>query len=201
MPMYAVVAPGFSSVYTDWKDVERIRALYPYPKWIKCRTEAEAHEFIKRNSYSKKVKQLYNYGDTLEDLYVNAEYKIGPDCVYYIIDTRRVGNIRLLSEDALVEYKGNKIFVKIPNIYLSDELLSGHMSAIHNLLHLVGEFIDINITVPNFAVFYSLTVYSKGANRVVQLTRDAISKRLCKVAFTLKMSYDSDMIEEDVCDE
>lgn len=201
MPLYAVVAPGFSAVYSDWKDVERIRALYPYPKWTKCRTETEAQEFLKRNSYSRKVKQLYNYGDTLNDLYINVEYRIGPDCVYYVIDTRRVGNIRLLSEDALVEYKSNKIFVKIPNIYLSDELLSGHMSAIHNLLHLVGEYVDVNITVPNYAVFYALTVYDKGNNRVVQLTRDAISKRLCKVAFTLKMRDYSDELEEDLLNE
>jgi hypothetical protein len=103
-----------------------------------------------------------------------------------------------LSDDALVEYKGNKIFVKIPNIYLSDELLSGHMSAIHNLLNLIGEFIDVNIVIPNYAVFYALTSYDKGNNRVVQLTRDAISKRLCKVAFTLKMRDYSDDLEEEL---
>ena len=50
-----------------------------------------------------------------------------------------------------------------------------------------GEFVDLNIELPNYSIFYCLTVYSKGNNRSVQLTRDAISKRLCEVAFTLKM--------------
>ena len=62
--MYAVVAPGFSCVYSSWSDVERIKALYPYPKWCKCNTETEAQAWIKRNSYSNKLSSIYNYGNT-----------------------------------------------------------------------------------------------------------------------------------------
>ena len=195
--MYAVVAPGFSCVYTNWKDVERIKALYPYPKWCKCQTESEAHEFIRRNSYGKSVKQLYNYGDTFSDLFVDIKYRIGPDCVYYMLDTKRVGNLRLPTDRALVEYKGNRIYVKIPDIYLSDESIAGHMSAIYNILALIGNFVDVNIELPNYSIFYCLTAYSRGNNHSVKVTRDFINERLCKVAYTLKMrNYGDDVLEE-----
>ena len=83
--MYAVVAPGFSCVYSSWSDVERIKALYPYPKWCKCSTETEAQAWIKRNSYSNKLSSIYNYGNTsaasipilLDELKKNGRIKAG----------------------------------------------------------------------------------------------------------------------------
>lgn len=187
MAMYAVVAPGFSGVFTNWHEIERVKALYPYCKWQKFHDEASAQEFIKRNLSNHVVKQLYNYGNTLRDLYVDAIYKIGPDCVYYVLHCQRVGRLRLNCPEALVEYKGSKIYVKVPNMYLSDESIAGHMSAIHNLLTLVGDYIDLNITLPNYSVFYALTAYNKGGSRAISVTRDLIDRRLCQVAFTLKM--------------
>lgn len=185
--MYAVVAPGFNSIYVNWKDVERIHALYPYAKWRKCKSEHEAREFIKRNSTHHAIKQLYNYGDTLKDLYIDARYRIADDCIFYVFNTKRLGRMRLDAKGIIVEYKGNEIYVKIPNIRLSDESIAGHMSAIHNMLTLLGEYVDVNIELPNFSVFYALTAYSRGGVRAISITRDLISKRLCKVAFTLKL--------------
>lgn len=185
--MYAVVAPGFSCIYHNWSDVERIKALYPYPKWGKFSTEAQAQEFIKRNTCSKQLKEIYNYGNTLSTMYLDVKYRIGKDCLFYTINTKRVGTLRVSAPNALVEYRGSMIFVKVPNVKLSDESIAGHMSAIYSLLELVGEYVDVNIEIPNYSIFYCLTVYSKGNNRSVQLTRDAISKRLCEVAFTLKL--------------
>ena len=96
-----------------------------------------------------------------------------------------------------VEYKGNRIYVKIPDIYLSDESIAGHMSAIYNILALIGNFVDVNIELPNYSIFYCLTAYSRGNNHSVKVTRDFINERLCKVAYTLKMrNYGDDVLEE-----
>ena len=38
---YAVIVPGMSRVFKRWSDVERIIALYPYPKYRKFETEEE----------------------------------------------------------------------------------------------------------------------------------------------------------------
>ena len=185
--MYAVVAPGFSCVYSSWSDVERIKALYPYPKWCKCSTETEAQAWIKRNSYSNKLSSIYNYGNTLKDLYIDVKYKIAKDCIYYVLDCKRIGRLRLNVEGILVEYKGSKIYVKLPNTYVSDETVAGHMSAIHNLLQFVGDYVDLNIELPYYSLFYCLTVYSKGNNRHVKLVKDLIDERLGAVALSLKL--------------
>jgi len=194
--MYAVVAPGFSSIYTNWSDVERIKALYPYPKWCKCSSEAEAYAWIKRNTYSRGLNSIYNYGNTLKDLYIDAKYKIGEDCIYYVLDCKRIGKIRVPSEDILVEYKGSKVYIKLPNTYVSNETVAGHMSAIHNLLILLGDYVDINIELPYYSLFYCLTVYSQGNSRPIQLVKNLIDNRLGAVALSLKMLNFSE--EEDI---
>lgn len=191
--MYAIVAPGFSSVFTNWEDVERVRALYPYPKWCKCYSEEEAHNWIKRNSYGAKSARVYNYGDTLKDFYIDAKYKIMKDCVYYVLDCSRIGSIRVNVPNALVEYKGNKIYIKLNNIYLSNETVSGHMSALHNLLLIVGNYVDINIELPYYSLYYCLAVYSKGNNRAINIVKNLLNERLGSVAYTL--NFDN-LIEE-----
>ena len=185
--MYAVVAPGISGIYYDWKQVERVHALYPFAKWCKCYSENEAREFIKRNTNKLIVKQLYNYGDTLKDLYIDAKYKIGNDCLYIVLDTSKVGIIRLNCKDVIIEYKGYKVYIKVENTFLSDSTIASHMSAIHTLLSIVGPYVDVNIVLPNFSIYYALTSYKGKKSRAISLTQDAIKNRVCKVAYTLQM--------------
>lgn len=191
--MYAIVAPGFQGVFTDWEDVERIRAFYPYPKWHKCYSEEDAYEWIKRNAYSSKSSYVYNYGDTFSDFHIDAKYKILEDCVLYKFDCKRVGNIRLNVPNALIEYKGTTIYVKLNNTYLSNETVSGHMSAIHNLLSILGDYVDVNIELPYYSLYYCLTVYSKGNSRSINLTKGLITSRLGAVAYSLNFG---NLIEE-----
>lgn len=184
--MYAVIAPGFECIYTSWKDVERIKALYPYPKFCKCNSEDEALEWIRRNKYARKLDSIYNYGNTFSDFYADVKYKIGDNCVYYVINTSRIGHLRINSPDTLVEYKGNKIYVKCLNIKVSNETLAGHLSAIYNLLGIVGPYIDINLELEHYALYYALTVYSKGKSRPVNIVRKALAERLGATAISLK---------------
>lgn len=199
--MYAVVAPGISGIYYDWKQVERVHALYPFAKWSKCYNEQEAREFIKRNTSKHVVKQLYNYGDTLKDLYVDAKYRIGKDCLYIVYDTSRVGLLRINRDDLIIEYKGYKIYIKVENTFLSDTTIASHMSAIHTILNIIGPYVDVNITLPNFSIFYALTSYKGKRSRSISLTQELIDRRLCKVAYTLKMKNIGDYKEEEVVDE
>lgn len=196
--MYAVVAPGFSCVYSNWADVERVKALYPYPKWCKCYSEEEAQAWIKRNSYGKHLSRVYNYGNSFPELNIYVRYRISTDCVYYILDCRKVGNIRIHAQDALVEYKGSKIFIKLPNIKVSNETVAGHMSAIHNLLQIVGDYVDLNIELPYYSLFYCLTGYSRGNSRPITLVRQLIDRRLGAVALSLKLENFSKEESSDV---
>ena len=190
--MYAVIAPGFSCIYTNWQDVERIKALYPYPKFCKCNTEAEAADWIQKNKYARRLDGVYNYGNTFDDFYVDVKYKIAPDCVYFVLDISRLGRLRLNIPDALIEYKGNKIYVKCPNIHVSNETLAGHLSVIYNILNMIGPYVDINLELEYYALYYALTIYSKGNNRSVSAVRKLLSERLGATAISLKF------LQEDV---
>lgn len=185
--MYAVVAPGFSNVYSSWKDVERIKKLYPYPKFAKFQNEEDAYEWIKRNRYGTRLSRIYNYGDNFDDLYIDAKYKIGDGCVYYVLDVSRMGNIRIKADDALIEYKGSKIYIKYPSLKVSNESISGHISIIYNLLSILGDYVDVNIELPYYSIFYALTSYEGGKVRSIQLTKDLINSRMGSVAYSLKM--------------
>ena len=200
--MYAVVAPGFNGIYTNWADVERVKALYPYPKWAKCFSETEAQNWIRRNSYGWTLHSVYNYGNTLKDLYINAKYKICSDCIYYVLDCSRIGRIRIHSPGTLIEYKGNKIYIKLPDIQVSNESVAGHMSAIHNLLKIIGDYVDVNIELPYYSLFYFLTSYCRGNSRPIMLVKELINKRLGEVAYSLKleqMDKEEDDTEHERC--
>lgn len=185
MAMYAVVAPGISCVYTNWKDVERIKALYPYPKWVKVNSEKEAQEWLRRNTYGHGLKTITKYGNTLESLYVNAKYLILEDCLCISYDTSRLGFVRLPKSTNLVEYKGSKIFVKIPNTKLSNETIVGHMSAIYNVLQTIGDIVDINIELPYYSIYYSLTGYSKGNQKSINTVKNLIKNRQGAVSYSV----------------
>lgn len=184
--IYAIVAPGYSLVTTDWNKIERVKALYPFPKWQKCRSEEEANLFVKKNYVPRPVKLMYNYGDTFKDLYINASYKIGKDCLYFEYDTSRVGMLKFRDPSMVVEVAGKMIYVKMPNIYLSENSISSHMSAIYNLLLTLGPNVDVNIRIKYFAVYYSLTSYTGTGVHAINVVCDYIKNRLCKVAFTLE---------------
>lgn len=184
--IYAIVAPGYKLITKDWSKVERVKALYPYPKWKKCYSEEEAQVFVQKNYVANPVKLLYNYGDTFKDLYVDASYRIGKDCLFFEFDTSRVGRLKISNPDIIVEYSGKMVYVKLPNIFLSEVSISSHMSAVYNLLNTLGPAVDVNIKIPYFAVYYALTSYTGSKVRAIEVTKEHINSRLCKVAFTLE---------------
>lgn len=194
---YAIVAPGISGVYSEWSAVERIKSLYPYPKFAKFTYESDAYDWLRKNKYSDKKFGVYNYGNTFNDKYINVKYKICDNCVYYKLNCKRLGRLRVDDiQDAVIEYKGNEILIRIDNMNLSNESVVGHMSAIYNLLDIIGPYVDVNILVDYYAVFYCLTGYS-GNDRYITIVRDKIKERLCEVA----VSYDFKNLIGDECDE
>lgn len=186
---YAVTAPGFSCVYTDWGMVERARVFYPYLKWKKVYSQEQADKFIARNKSDAKIKMIYNYGETF-DICVTVSYTIHPDSVEYIIDTRKTGMFRLHNPDYIIEYRSTEIRAILPGITLHEDVISSHMSAVYNVLQLLGEYVDVNIVLPNYSIYYALAYYSGTAQRSVCLVQDYIKSRLAKVGYTLKRMED-----------
>lgn len=194
--MYAVVAPGLKGVYEDQKTIDRILALYPYTKFRKFQTEEECWRFLARYENNHGIDEIYNYGETFNTHFVTMEYFVR-DSLYYNFRTEKLGYIKVVYPNALVENRSNLIKVKLDNIVANNDSIFGHMIAIYHGLKIIGGFIDVNIVVPDHSVFYAVHSYT-GNNRVIGRVKDLMRKRQGKVALTLKTHLDASTWWEDL---
>lgn len=176
---YGVVAPGIHAVYEDFAPVKRIMTLYPYPKFRKFKTEEEAWAFVKRHQNKHVYSGITKYGDTFDNHYVKMEYFIGDNSLYYNFRTDKIGYIKIISNKATVQNRTSLIMARIDNISLNRDMISSHLIAIYHGLDLIGDFIDVDVTVPDHSIFYTLMTYSgysKVINRVLTQIRDRLGK-------------------------
>lgn len=181
---YGVVAPGLSNVYEDYKSVERIKSLYPYPKFRKFNTDEAAWEFVRRNKNKHEFSSVYKYGDTFDNLCISMEYFIGKDSIYFNFRTSKIGYIKIISDRAEVENRANIITATIKNIELNNEMITSHLITIYHGLQLIGDFIDVDVTVPDHSIFYTLMTYN-GNSRVINRVLEQIRNRKGKLSVSL----------------
>lgn len=184
---YAVIVPGINTVYQTWGEVERIIALYPYPKYRKFATEEECWEYVRRHTTKRIYTDITKYGETFDNLYVKMEYFIRGDKVYYNYKTGKMGYIAIESTDpsVIVINRTSGIKAILKDIYLNDNLITSHMIAIWHGLRIIGEFVDIDIRVPDHSIFYALMTY-KGSNKTINRVRRYIDERMAKVSVSMK---------------
>lgn len=191
---YGVVAPGISGVYEDFSSIERIMALYPYPKFRKFKNEEDAWSFVKRYNNKHVYGGINKYGDTFDTHFVRMEYFIGEDTLYFNFRTSKIGYIRIVSGKATIQNKSNLIMARIDNIFLNKDMITAHLIAIYHGLQLIGDFIDVDVTVPDHSIFYTLMTY-KGNSKVINRVLEQIRNRLGKLSVSLP---DLGTEEEDV---
>lgn len=181
---YAIVAPGVSGVYDNYQYIKRIKTLYPYCKFRTVVDEEAGWEFVRRYRNLHKFVQLYKYGNTFKTMCVCMEYFIYNNSVYYNFRTEKVGNIKLCKEGANIDHRYGLIMVELPNMKLNKDTILGNLIAIFHGLDLLGDFLDVDITIPNHSVFYSLMTYS-GSDRRILRVREKIENRLGNISLTL----------------
>lgn len=184
---YAVIVPGISTVFKDWKDVERICALYPYPKFRKFKTEEECWEYVRRHTTKRVYTDITKYGDTFDKLCVTMEYFICEDKVCYNFRTKSIGYIAIESKDESVTITNRNGVIKatLNSIYLNADIISNHLIAIWHGLKIIGDYIDVDVKVPDHSIFYALMTY-KGNNKTINRVRDFIDNRFAKVSVSMK---------------
>ena len=192
---YGVVAPGIRAVYEDFSSVKRIMALYPYPKFRKFKTDEDAWNFVKRYQNKHVYAGISKYGDTFDTHYVKMEYFIGKNALYYNFRTSKIGYIKVISNKAVIQNRTNLIMARVDNISLNSEMITAHLIAIYHGLQLLGDFIDVDVSVPAHSIFYTLMTYS-GYNKVILRVLEQIRNRLGKLSVSLP-----DMGEEDYDEE
>lgn len=184
---YAVIVPGISTVFSRWQDVEQLCALYPYPKFRKFQTEAECWEYVKRHTLKRVYTNLNKYGDTFDNLYVSMDYFICDNKVCYNFRTKKIGYLVIESSDPNVKCvnRNGVIKVTLNNIQLNDDLIVSHLIAIWHGLRIIGDYVDVDVKVPDHSIFYALMTY-KGKNRSINRVKDFIDNRFAKVSVSMK---------------
>lgn len=184
--MFAVVANGIQCICKTQQKLDYILAVYPYPKFRKCRDEAEAKEWIRRNQRSINKIEFQNYGETATTGYATVEYFIANDNIYYNIYTKHVGFIKVQSApDTKVDCRQDLVKVKICNVKLDPKSINHNVIAVKRILTLLGEYIDVNIVVPDISIYLALTKYT-GRNYILRGTQNDIRQRLGGVSITIK---------------
>ena len=183
--MYAVVANGIERICKTQKSLDYILAIYPYPKFTVCRTEEEGREWIRRNQRGLHTRDVGNYGTTANNGFVTVDYIIYGNCIYYNIHLDKAGYLKL-SEIPGVEVYNNRDFikVKVSNVVLDDMMISHHVIAIRRILCILGDYIDVNIIVPDISVYIAVTSY-RGSNYILKGAQKEIQSRLGGVSFTV----------------
>lgn len=183
--MYAIVAPGLKGVYEDYHVIERILALYPYAKFRKFLTEAECWDFLNRNENKHTIEEIHNFGDTFDKHHVVMEYFIRDDTLYYNFDTKGLGTLRIFNDKVTIENRSTLIKARIDNVSVDEETINGHIIAIYQGLKLLGDFVDVEVIVPDHSIFYAIKSYT-GSNRVITRLKEYIRSRLGNVSITLR---------------
>jgi len=163
---HAIASAGHSTVTPNWGEVERIKALHPYPKIKSFKTEQEANNWLQNNDYSKPIKVLRNYGNTIKGFTVHAHYKIIQSNLYIIYDTHDVGDLYIednIYSATVLERAGFKTRMLIDSLKLDNESYRSHLQAIYALYSIIGHTFDINIHIEYFSIFYALTLFSKNS--------------------------------------
>lgn len=184
--VFAVIASGIQTICKTMRQVDTIVALYPYPKFKKVRDEVEARVWLRENTRKMNCLTFSKYGSTATAGYARIEYFISNNEIFYNIDTRKVGYIKVLaSEEVSVDARATILKVKVRNVCLDNSMIAHHIIAIKRILKILGEYIDVDITVPDVSIFLALTRYT-GNNYLIKGIQRDIEVRLGAVSITVK---------------
>ena len=184
---YGYVAPGLNKVTEDFDVIRNWSRVMPYSKFRKFRSEEEAWDFVKRNKMAKDLVSIKNYGDCFDNLYLKCQYFITAKSVCYNVFTDNIGFVKVETEDPniLIENRLDVIKIKMTNIRLNNDLISSHSIAIYNLLEILGDFVDVNIEVPDQSIYYMMKAYT-GTKPIYLKLQQLMKRRRGEISVTLK---------------
>lgn len=184
--MYALVANGIQTICKDYRQLQALTALYPYPKFQKCNSMEEGRKWLRANARRVHSVAFENYGDTAVAGYICIAYEIREQGVAYDLDLRLVGYVKIHAEDGmLIDSRKDSIHIEVNDVELKNELIVHHIIAIKRILRVLGEFVDVNIIVPDISVYLAVTKYT-GRNHMIRGLQSDIERRIGAVAVTVR---------------
>lgn len=184
--MYAIVANGISKIVKTQREVELYAAIYPYPKFRKVSTEEEGYRFLRENSRKYNSLQHLSYGNLGVTGYMRIEYFIMDDGIYYNLYTEKLGFVKIKSQKGVkIDCRKDLIKVIVTDTRLNDFDVHQHLIAIKRILTIVGNYVNVDIIVPDISIFLAITQYKGNDYRVAGL-RKLLATRLGSHGITVK---------------
>jgi hypothetical protein len=183
--MFAVIANGMQAVCKTQRKLDSILAVYPYPKFCRCSTEEEARKWLAANARAPYDPSFKKYGDTAKSGYAVVEYYIWDNTIYYNVYTGSIGFIKVFPDDGVkIDARPELLKIKVSGVRVNDLSISSHCVAIRRILKILGNIIDIDITVPDISVYLAAAKYT-GKNHFIRGLQRDIADRLGGVSFTV----------------
>lgn len=184
--MYALVANGIATICSNYRQLQALISLYPYPKFQKCSTMEEARRWLRVHARGIRSVSFDNYGDTATTGYVTVCYRIVPNGICYDLDTRLIGYIKVHAGDgALVRGSRDTIHIEVLDVELDNALIVHHLLAIRRILRILGGFVDVNLVVPDISIYLAIRQYA-GKNYVIKGLQHMIAQRLGALSITIR---------------
>lgn len=142
---------------------------------------------MQRNRNTKMLTNVKKYGDCFDNLYITIEYFIRDRYIYYNLDTSKLGRVRIVCDrdDVFIENRTESMMVRLEMPNLNNDSIMSHAVAVYQILDILGEYVDVEIIVPDHSIFYLLTAYTGTRYSYLKLL-NAIESRKGKVSVTLK---------------
>lgn len=184
--MYAFVANGIQTICYTQRQLDALLAIYPYPKFTVVRSEEEGRSWLRRHTRGITEVSHEKYGDTAKSGYASVSYEILDDSVDYKIDTSKIGYLRIQSTPGVsVDSRVDKLHIVVDNLKLRDDIIQHHVIAIRRVLKLLGEFIDVDIRVPDISIYLALMKYN-GKDYTLRSTQRELASRMGAVSVTVE---------------
>lgn len=186
--MWAFIASGKTTICKTQSELQKLTMIYPYAKHKYFEFEGQALGWIRQNQrgvYGTRVKQ---FGGTATSGFIQIEYYIDGENIYYNLGLSKFGRTRVLPDDKegiLVDNRTELIKVKVVNTILNNMLIAHHCIAIQRILNILGEFVDVDFILPDMSIYIALTNY-RGKDVTIKRIQDYISNRMGGVSYTVK---------------
>lgn len=187
--MYVAIGSGKTKILETKQELQQFQAVYPYVKWHYCLTKEEALNFIRQNQRKIYDTRVKHFGSaTPQGGFIGIEYFIDGKNLYYNLNLKSFGKTRVMPDPdngILVDNRESLIKVKILNTRLDNMVIMHHGIAIQRILRLLGEFVDVDITVPDMSIYIAFTSYN-GRDTAIKRVQEFLKSRVGGVSFTVK---------------
>lgn len=187
MKIYAYTYPGGSGMTKDYKEIAWKLRIQPYFKYRVFYDMEVAQEFIRRYTMKKELKSLNCYGTVFTDKVISVTYFIYANTIFINYDKHKLPELvfEINNNECAVNQLADTVSLRIDNIQVNNQSIIAHMIAIIYILRFAGEFVDLNIALPDRSIYYALFAYT-GDNEIINRAQHAMKERLGGLAVTVE---------------